>query len=171
MADMYNENIKQRYIEYKTNLTIIPNGYLERLFDKTKQFEIELNKDVCNFTYYEIMNMYKTWNENSYETLQVTNSHLSLYTQWCIEQSLVADAQNHFLEFSKDIFMSCVNNIINDKKIVTREQVLSWFKDLNNVSDRFMFLALFEGIKGEQYKELTNLKRCLISSKSDRRTE
>ena len=158
MAEMYNSEIKLRYIEYKTDLTIVPDKYLERLFIKTERFETELGKDVSNFTYYEIMNMYKTWNEASYEVLQVSNSHLSLYTQWCIEQSLVVDAQNHYLEFNKDMFMTCTNSMINDKKIVTREQVLQWANQLNNPSDSFIFLALFEGIKGEQYKELTNLK-------------
>ena len=39
MADMYNENIKSRYIEYKTDLTILSNGYLERLFSRTEKFE------------------------------------------------------------------------------------------------------------------------------------
>lgn len=155
---MYNNDIKSRYIEFKIDSTIMANGYLERLFSKTEKFETELGKDVSSFTYYEIVNMYKTWNESSYEVLQVSNSHLSLYTQWCLEQNLVADAQNHFIEINKDIFMSCINNIVNDKKIVTREQVLAWARQLNNPSDGFMFLALFEGIKGEQYKELTNLK-------------
>ena len=158
MAEMYNGEIKLRYIEYKTDSTIMAEGSLERLFSKTERFETELGKDVSNFTYYEIVNMYKTWNESSFDTLQVNNSSLSLYTQWCLEQNLVIDAQNHFLEINKDVFLSCINGIVNDKKIVTREQVLKWARQLNNPSDGFIFLALFEGIKGEQYVELTSLK-------------
>ena len=158
MADMYNENIKSRYIEYKTDLTILSNGYLERLFGRTEKFESELDKDISNFTYYEILNMYKTWNETSYEVLQVCNSNLSMYTQWCLDQHLVVDSQNHFLEFNKEIFMDCTNILVNQKRMVTREQVLQWANQFDNPSDGFILLALFEGIKGENYNELTQLK-------------
>lgn len=158
MDDIYNGDLKQRYINEKEETTVLPNGYLNRCFRKSAEFEFALNKDISNFTFYEILDMYKTWNLSSCESLQVVNSQLSLYTQWCLQQNLVKDAQNHFLEVKKEQFQECINIMLNKKKIVTRQQVISWANELRNPSDSFIFLAIFEGIGGKNYCELVNLK-------------
>lgn len=158
MSDMYNVEIKKRFINERTATVILPNGYLDLWFRKTAEFENANGKDVSNFTFYEILDMYKTFNVNSLGVLQVLNSQLSTYTQWCLQQNLVFDSQNHFLEFKKEILDSCINHIIIKKKIVSREQVLEWARQLKNPSDSFIFLALFEGIRGKNYCELAFLK-------------
>lgn len=155
---MYNKDIKESYIIEKENVTCVPERELERCFERTYPYEERLNKDVCNFTFYEIVDMYKTWNVKSYERLLNLNSYLSQYTDWCLQKTLVPDSQNHFSEMTKDIYLSCINKTYNDKRIVTREQVLWWAKSMPNPSDGFIFLALFEGIKGHQYEELTKLQ-------------
>jgi hypothetical protein len=155
---MYNEDIKRSYITEKESVTCVPALELERCFKRTKTYEDRLNKDVCNFTFYEIVNMYKTWNVKSYERLLNLNSYLSLYTDWCISKTLVLDSQNHFAEMTKEVYLACINKTYNDKRIVTREQILSWISLMPNPSDGFIFLALFEGIKGKLYTELTRLK-------------
>lgn len=158
MADMYNIELKQRFIDDREESVILPNGYLNRWFIKTAEFEKLNQKDVSNFTYYEILDMYKTFNLNSVEVLQVLNSQLSKYTQWCLQQNLVLDSQNHFLEFKRETFLDCINILMQKLSIVTREQVLDWARQLRNPSDSFIFLALFEGIKGQNYSELAFLK-------------
>ena len=95
---MYNDTIKTRYIQEKSSTTNMPNGYLARMFNKTDSFESKLDKDISNFTVYEIEDLYKTLNIKSVEYLTVLHSHLSLYTQWCMQQNLVLDCQNHFAE-------------------------------------------------------------------------
>lgn len=158
MDDMYNAELKQRFIDERAEVVVLPNGYLSRWFRKTEEFESINRKDVSNFTFYEILDMYKTFSLNSIEALQVLNSQLSAYTQWCLQQNLVFDSQNHFLEFKKDIFDSCINHAIIKKKIVSRKQVLEWARQLKNPCDSFIFLALFEGIRGQQYCELAFLR-------------
>ena len=156
---IYNKDIKERYIKEKNEITILPDSYLERLFKKTEIFETKLNKDVSNFTFYEIEEMYKTWSMNSLASLQVINSHLSMYTQWCLQQSLVLDSQNHYLEFTKDKMVEYINLIVAKKKFITRLQLIEMISQLPNASDEFLLLALFEGISGKEYCELTNLKK------------
>lgn len=154
---MYNEEIKQSYIIEKESITCLDKGSLRRWFENTSIFEERLEKDVCNFTFYEIEEMYKTLNLNSYDVLNNLNSQLAMYTDWCLQRALVTDSQNHFRE-TKGILISCINKVYNDKRIVTREQILGWTKQMSNPSDAFIFLALFEGIKGRQYVELVKLK-------------
>ena len=154
---MYNKEIKERYVKEKTATTILPDSYLERLFKKTEVFEKEHGKDVSNFTFYEIEEMYKTWSIGSLQSLQVINSALSMYTQWCLQKNMVIDSQNHYLETTKDILAGTINHLKAKSRIITREQLLNLLPELPNASDAFLLLALFEGIWGKEYCELSNL--------------
>jgi hypothetical protein len=155
---MYNERIKKEYISKKEATTSIPEGFLIRQFNNAEQFENELGKDLCCFTVYDIVNMYKTLNYTSLESLRVINSHFSLYTQWCLFNNLVPDCQNHFTEVKDDRLLKCVNVAIIKKSIITKETVYKWVDELPNPSDAFILLALFEGIKGQEFCEIANLK-------------
>lgn len=155
---MYNEEIKKRYIIEKESKTYTPKYYLKRLFDKTKEHEVRLNKDVSNFTAYEITDMYKTFNITSVESLTVMNSHLGLYTDWCLKQNMVTDCQNHFSEMNHDVFLKCINMMALKKSIITRETLYSWLEDIPNPSDAFIMIALFEGIRGKDFCEIVNLE-------------
>ena len=155
---MYNQDIKMRYIKEKEHSATMPDGYLPRLFNKTEKFENKLNKDASCFTAYEIVDMYKTINTPSVETLNVLNNHLSMYTNWCLQQSLVPDCQNHYLELDTEILLKCINSYAFKSSIITRETLYNWIDSLVNPSDAFCLLALFEGIKGQEFCEIVNLK-------------
>lgn len=155
---MYNEEIKQRYIIEKESKTYTPKYYLKRLFDKTEEHEARLNKDVSNFTAYEITDLYKTFNITSVESLTVMNSHLGLYTDWCLKQNMVTDCQNHFSEMNHDVFLKCINIMALKKSIITRETLYSWISEMPNPSDGFIMLALYEGIRGKNFAEIVNLE-------------
>lgn len=146
------------YIKEKTSTTIVPPYYLNGLFKRCAEFEEKYEKDICNFTYYEIIDMYKTWNIISLETLAIANSQLSMYTQWCMQQMMVKDGQNHFTECIKSVLSECVNAIVAKKKVVTRSQLINMGGMLINAADEFVLFALFEGIYGKDYCELVNLE-------------
>ena len=85
---MYNKEHKERFIAERDN-----KSYLECQFKKVSFMEFELNKDVSNFTFYEIIEYYKLLNTCSLEYLRVLNSQFSLYTQWCLQQNLVNEVK------------------------------------------------------------------------------
>ena len=155
---MFNEENKRRFIAERDDEVILPSNYLVRLFEKVSAMEHELNKDVSNFSLYEIKEYYKMLNIATVESLYVMNSQFSLYTQWCLQQNLVKDNQNHFLEMTKENFYDCVNKALFDSKVITKEEILSWVDDLINAKDKFIFLALFEGIRGDNYCEIVKLR-------------
>lgn len=165
---MYNEVIKKRYIQEKESNTNIPKKYLERLFNKTKAFEENLNKDISCFTAYEIIDFYKTISISTFETLLVMNNHLSLYTQWSLQENLVPDCQNHYAEIKNDTLLQCINTVKLDKSIITRKELYEWFAKLDNPGDKFVMLCLFEGIKGKEFCEIGNLKMSDFSGNSVR---
>ena len=155
---MYNQELKERYRKEKESYTTVSTYYFSSLFKRTEPFEEQLDKDVSNFTAYEIINMYKTLAIMSLDTIVTMNSNLSMYTQWCIQQNLVNDYQNHYLEMTRDMLASFVNKLAMDKKVVSRKQVLDWCQQLPNPSDSFCLLGLFEGIRGGGYLELALAK-------------
>lgn len=153
---MYNEVIKKRYKQEREKTIVVPQYALDLDFKKTNAFEEQLDKDVYDFTVYEILNMYKTWNSKSIDTLYVINNRLSQYTQWALEQNLVIDNQNHFLEINRDMLLGCINMIAQQKRIVSREQMIAWCSRLPNACDKFIFLGLYEGLNGKDYEDFWN---------------
>lgn len=155
---LYNSEIKVQFIEERNKEVILPENYLERQFRKTAEFERKLNKDLSNFTFCEIVEYYKLLNVPSFESLSVMNSQFSLYTQWCLQNNLVKDNKNHFLEIKIEIMKSCINKALFDMKIVSKKTVLTWVDQLPNPKDQFVLLGLFEGIKGKDFLELLRLR-------------
>lgn len=155
---MFNSEIKGRYIVEKEKTTVVPDNFFNRIFSKSEPFEKSLNKDICNFTVSEIVDFYKIINTSSIHSLNVINSALSLYTQWCLSESLVLDGQNHFSEISQEQYESMINIALKTKKIFSRKDVLNWVEELFNPSDGFLILGLFEGICGIRHREFYELK-------------
>jgi len=155
---MFNKDLKERYIKEKSETATIPNNYLVCQFDKSQKLETEFNKDISNFTVSEISEYYKTLNVGTLESLIVMNSHFSLYTQWCMQENLVRDGQNHFLEMDYDALKRCLNNVKFNMKIVDRNIIVNWCEQLPNPKDQVVLLGLFEGLKGKDFVDLTNLK-------------
>ena len=155
---MFNKELKERYIQEKSESVTLPSHYLECQFNKVEKTEQELNKDVCDFTAYEIIEYYKILNISSLESLAVMNSHFSMYTQWCLQNNIVKDNQNHFLEIDLEQIKKCINKIMFKKKIVSREQIISWCDQLPNPKDQLVILGLFEGMKGKDFSDFVNLR-------------
>ena len=154
----YNEDLKRRYVKEKEKILSVTSNYIDVQFRKTSEMEYELDKDVSNWTLYEIVEYYKILNMTSYESLLCLNSILSQYTQFCLENSLVKDNQNHYLECTKEVLAGCINKAILEKKIVDRKTVLKWVDELPNSKDQFILLSLFEYGKSKDFKDIVYAK-------------
>lgn len=155
---MYNKELKLRYIEEKNEISTLPNNYLICQFNKVAKYEEELNKDVYDFTVSEIIEYYKTLNIASLEIIAMLNSQLSQYTQWCFNQNLIIDGQNHFIEITLEQMKTCLNKVLVIKKIITRNQIIDWCDQLPNPKDQVIMLGLFEGLKGHNFCDFVNLR-------------
>ena len=157
-AVYYNEELKKRYLNEKEKTLSISSNYIDVQFRKTSEMEYELDKDLSNWTIYEITECYKLLNMTSFESLMCLNSILSNYTQFCLENNLVRDNQNHYLECTKEVLLGCLNKAIIDKKIVDRNTVLKWVDELPNPKDKFILLSLFEYGKSRDFKDIVCAK-------------
>lgn len=150
----YNKDLKKRYIREKEKRLSVSSDYIDVQFRKTAEREHELDKDLSNWTLYEIVEFYKLLNVCTFESLLCLNSTLSQYTQFCLENNLVRDNQNHYLECKNEILTGCLNKAIIDKKIVDRNTVLKWTYELPNPKDQFILLGLFEFGKSKDFKDI-----------------
>ena len=164
---MYNEELKNRFIKMRNDDVILAPRYFERLFAKTEMFEELLQKDCSCWTKVNIMDFYKYLSTPSLETLIDNNNKLSQYCQFCLQESLVPDHQNHYLEMTTDNIVSCISKTAISKKVITRERLLISLNSIQNVVDKFIALACFEGFKGGCYKEIWQLHTSDIDTENN----
>lgn len=154
---MFNEPIKKMYIDELKQVDKSAEKIMGVEFRKCESLEEELGKDISCFTSSEIISYYKSLLSRSFETLMVINIRLSKYTNWCIDRNLVSDMQNHFNELDHEVLMSCLNAKMVDQKIITREQLLDWTHYTDVPGEKFIALAIFEGIGYANVLELGKL--------------
>lgn len=155
---MINNEYKQSYIKNRNEQKVFSEHFLKKTFEKAGEYEDEYGKDLCNFTKEQILDMYKSFNINSLEGLLNVNSQFSIYTRQCIADNMVIDGQNHYDEIGSDQIINCINKNLLNQKLITREQLLQWISTLNNSSDAFIIMSLFEGLGGKNYREITRLQ-------------
>lgn len=155
---MYNEERKLRFINERKKEIIVTDNFFEVHFSKSEEFEERLQKDLCDFTTDDIIDFYKMKNFKSISGIQVINSHLTAYTQWCLNENLVKDNQNHYLEINTKIMKNCLNKMIRNQRIITREELLNRIALLPNAQDKFIILSLFEFGKSKNYSDISNIR-------------
>lgn len=155
---MYNEERKQEYMRYlKEDLKQTSDG-IKGIFNKTEAYEDLLNKDICDFTLIEIDKLLPTFSAASVSAIRRIISLLRKYTDWCCSCNISIDNINHYDETgsrSEDL-----HKYLNKEKSIcpTREQVLKDISKFRNYADKFLVLALFEGVRTENIGELLKVK-------------
>lgn len=152
----YNQELKERYL-FEKNKYVASSYYIELQFRKCSEFERQLGKDVANWSLYEAVEYYKLLGATSLETLICLNNIFSNYCQFCIEQQLVKDNQNHFLECSSNILSECVNKLVLNQKILSRNDIIQLIDKLPNPRDQFILLGLFEFGKSKDFQDIFTL--------------
>lgn len=153
---MYNQEIKEKYLKDVSARNLTINAWFKAKFEQVEKFEKKNGVDLCEFHINEIVEYYKSLCSTSLNSLLFANSQFSLYTQWCISNGFCTDSQNHYLEVTNEVISLCINRGLAEAKYVTREELLHILNEgngVNNPSDHFLILALFEGLGG---KDLTN---------------
>lgn len=163
---MFNPSRKQEFIDSYTGITSY--NYINNLFNKSKPMEISLDKDVCDFTKPEILDLFASFMSYSENTLSVYKSILKQYTDFCCNNNLSKDNINHFEEVTRQELKKCVNQFFKQKIYISKEKLNEFCMLLNNPCDAFILYCLFEGVKGEFCEEITEMKMGDIDKKNKR---
>lgn len=149
---------KSAYEDYVKN--VLGNTFIneEACLKRAKTFEEKVGKDLSEWNSKEIIDYYKSICTHSLDFLYNIHSVFKKYTTWCMSKNLIADGINHYDEITKDTLMQCINKVIADQRIISREDLLREIQRFTNPRDQFICLACFEGLGGKEMEEIINLK-------------
>lgn len=154
---MFNEKTKKRFLN-AVDLSQFPKSFWNNVFKKSEILEEQYNKDLYNFSKEQILIWYKLLDSKSLEYLSVINYNIIKYAQWALQESLIVDGMNHFVEITDDEISECVNKYGLNNSIITKEELDNILFKIPSSRDKFILLALFEGIKGINLDDIVNMK-------------
>ena len=155
--DIYNEEIKIRFLE-DINIDKYPPRWWERVFENSFEFENKKQKDLYAFTTPEILEFYKFIEAKTLTSLVITNTNVIKYGDWALQNNLIFDGQNHFCEISMEMLNQCVSKVSTLTPLTTFKGFMDFLRGIKNDQDKYIFMAMFEGIKGKQYEEIVKLQ-------------
>jgi integrase len=162
-AEFYNSDLKNRYLN-----TIDNEGTRQNIaytFKKTAKIESEKGKDLCQFNFEDIDELFRSFRTKSFAAINTKASICSKYIDFCVEIGF-ADVNYNWIKnnfFGEDNLKKYVSKVAINKKILTREDLKNMMNICANAQDKVPIALLPEGIKGRpikefSYEELRNLK-------------
>lgn len=149
---MYNLERKKTYFNFLNSIKENSAYSIEYIFKRLSPIEEMWNKDICDFTYDEICKVLALFNASSLGSLRKNLSVLKTYTDWCCQNRLSIDNINHYVEIDTSKIDIYVNKATSG--FITRNELNELLIKLPNDSDKFLILALFEGVRSEFIGEL-----------------
>ena len=147
----YNNERKLEYFKYVDSKTMGAHLTIKYIFSKLRSVEEQWTKDICDFTLGEIQQVLAIFNSSSINALSKNISVLKTYTDWCCFNKLSIDNINHYTEIDMTTLDKYVNKV--KSKTVNKKELFSILDALYNDSDRFIALALFEGVRSTNLGE------------------
>lgn len=140
-----NKQRKETWLDKRKDDAIM-SGNVSKAFELAAKIEDAIGCDIAEWNSDEIVSFYKYYATSKIQSLVNLHCQLRQYADWCVENGLVTDNQNHWREIKTETLLRCTDIGKVKSEIVTRDQLLERIKDLPNYSDMFIFLGLFEGI-------------------------
>lgn len=157
-----NYNIKNKFLSQINNDNT--RYYYKDILKKIGEVELKLDKDLYDFTYGEIISLLRSFNYRTRDALNGVLSIIIKYIDFAIEDEDI-NATVGFNVAKFNIQSKDLEDFVD--KINLKLRYVYGFEDLkrivngkcHNPQDAVIFCLLFEGIKGENFKEIRGLKR------------
>lgn len=154
--NVLNKDIKEWYLQ---SLDVQENSlttYLS-LFNKATLLENQKNKDIFDMNKVELEELFYSLKSPSPQSISASIGFIGRYIDWAIMNGYT---DNRSQRLPSIIDMEYCGKFIFKASIVryTREQLLSNLQLFDDQRHAVFLLCLFEGIKGEGYSEILNLK-------------
>jgi len=156
---MYNENQKLDYLnssEYddSTKQSIIA------MFKTSAIAEEKWDMDLCYFNRPQVIDLLKSYNSTSPDTLKVRCAYLANYYNWCLhEKHYVNDATNYYdSSLSNEIIKNIMPAESLNQRYFKKHTMIKYLDSIYDVSNKFIAYGFYNGICGKNACELINLK-------------
>ena len=156
---MYNNEMKEGFIEDYMRSRVVAKTSLYSLFKKIKPYEENLDKDCSQFTKEEILKMYKKFGAKSVYVLLNYTTILRAYCTW-LKYYHNAKHESAYEEINTDMVKPLIAE--NANKTLSREEVTEIEDQLFNWTDKAIVEALFEGLSGNSMKDLVGIESNML---------
>jgi len=154
--------MKEGFIQDYIRSRIIQKTSVYGLFNKIKPYEEKLNKDVCEFTKDEALEMYKGLNSRSVYTLLNNNVVIKAYCAW--QKHYNGIGTNAYEDITIDDLRTCVDE--KASKLLSREEITEIEEQLLNVTDAAIIECIFQGIAGPSMRDITSLSKDMLDKEN-----
>lgn len=163
--ELFNPEVKVEYLEsFEKQETAYITSFI---FIKAKKTEKLLNKDIYEMSKNELGMVMKGQAASSADSAYIKAVQLEQYIDWAIKTGKTINNLNPLSDINKRVWASEFVATYKSSAF-TREQILDMCEDLVNYVDRAVLLAIFEGISGEGYSELLNLRSQDLKEKDNK---
>lgn len=162
MDKLYNGEFKEKYLneKFENEDSKTTTRYI---FRKSELIEDILGKDLYDFNIIEISKVLQNANPHSISVAKSYARAISSYISWCIDPIGIREDNIHPM---KGIKMSWAEQFVDKtKKIHFSKQEMENLveKKVVNAQDQAFIWMIFEGVQGEKFSELRNLKYDMIN--------
>jgi integrase len=158
MNRLYNEEIKEKFLSTYDNEQT--QKTLRNVFQNSALIENVLEKDIYDFTLDELGKIIENTNPHTKNVARSTGRFISQYISWAIEppQRLRKNALNPL----KGVLQEWYDNFVDKTKKIhySYDEFIDLLEDnqmMNGQDQAFLFL-IFEGIVGEKFSQIKELK-------------
>lgn len=167
MNTFYNHFFKEEFLN--TIKTESSRTYYVSLFNKSKQLEEQLNKDMFNFTDIEVELLLYSINTSQKNTLVSYLNQCKNYCDYAIETGNKLSNINIYKTFSTDRLDQYLMR--HKQKYLSKDDIMNSLKDVYNSIDFAVYMSIFEGLLGFEYTEITNLTKQDIAEARENKVE
>jgi hypothetical protein len=133
---------------------------IESIFRSTELEEAKVfEKDVCDFTDAEVVDLFKSFNSKSRARLRISAWYLSKYHDWCYEKGLTQIIDNAFDDRTIDVI---IKEIIPDEILLdsyfSKKELIELVELDPDYINRFSIMGIYYGIKGDELSDLVNVR-------------
>src|SRR5690606_21423647 len=137
------------------------------IFKRTKETEEALNKDIYDMGKFELAEVIKALSASTVNSAYTKAVQLEMYIDWAIENGYVESNINPLTNINKKEWVATFVATYK-QEVFTRKDILNLCEtDLYNVADKAILLCVFEGIAGEGYSEMLNLRTKDLKEEND----
>lgn len=162
----YNGDTKIAYLD------TIPNLKTRKItafpFMKAKNIEEVLGKDMFEMNLDELGLVIENLSVSTHDSAYISTIKFKNYIDWAIENGYKESSINPLSRLENIKEWSNQFVAADKQNAFTRQEILSMCENLINYVDRAVLLALFEGINGEGFSELLNLRTKYLKEENDK---
>lgn len=163
---MYNTEYKEAFLEASEHAEETKNQY-RLYFKRTETFEAQKGKDLFDMDFDMLEELfYRVQRKTERSAVNFFNT-IKNYITWAKDNGYGESPLNPIIDTINTEFVS--KYLYKEGiKYYTRKDLFKYFENINNVRDKALVLALFEGISGNKFSEIINLRREDLTVKDDR---